>query len=427
MSELDRNVRNAIDDLSGRDLLKKKIVLFGAGNNSKVVLYELKYRGYDIYAIIDNNLERKGVDFMGYPVQYAPEFLKNNSNDIIYLVLSIYFSEIKKQLEAKMLVENIDFFSLVDIEPRKVEDYNFFQEEIDELDQGYIIYKRIVEYYGEEKEFWINPAASLGDVYLMSFYFNSLKSKNNVVLIFGSRVLSNMAYGLGMGNSIYIELDYVRKLVKFAQVFGFEKVNIKLLHTGFVHFRLWSRMLTLTNKTWMEHYQELFDLPRDTSLRITKLEYSQDSINQIFHKTGLEKGKTVILSPYANTMKEMPLLFWTMLTNKLKKRGYCVCTNIGNKSEIPIKGTIPVFIEIKDFCKFVEDAGVFIGIRSGLCDVLYECNAMRIILYSQEIFDLISVYDFYSLKKMGAKGKLEEIIMIDDWEELSDKIIESLG
>ena len=105
---------------------------------------------------------------------------------------------------------------------------------------------------------------------------------------------------------------------------------------------------------------------------------------------------------------------WEELAIRLKEIGYSVCTNIGNASEIAIKGTVGVRADLPDFQRFVEQAGFFIGTRSGLCDTIINNSAMRIILYSDEIFDMISVFDFYSLAKMGDMGYLKEFIISDE-------------
>lgn len=246
----------------------------------------------------------------------------------------------------------------------------------------------------------------------MSFYVDEyIKESKNVIFVFGSEKLEKLANSLEIRPCIHITQKDMEDLIKFAQVFQFEKNNLKLLHTGFIHFRIWSRMLTYLGITWMEHYKELFELPKEVCPDYKDLYGNESEVEKIFLMYNLKKGRTILLSPYANTIQQISLRCWDELAEKLIKKGFCVCTNVGGKNEVPIKNTVPLCVDIYNFSLFVEKAGCFIGMRNGLCDLLLKCKAKIIILYSNEIFDLINVYDFYSLEKMGKNDpKLEEII-----------------
>lgn len=416
MSQFDQDLRTAVSMLESLGLFKKNIVLFGAGKNSKKLYEEITYKNYKIKAVIDNNPEIAGGFFEKYQIEYAPEFIKKKHEGMIYLILSAHYFEMKEQLEKAGLKENIDFYKVINIDTNGFcQTKDKFTGNINELLRGRQIYIELLEKYGENVEFFVNPANSLGDIYLMSLYIDGYLDRiKNVIFIFGSKKSMELAYRLGIEPCVYIHYSDIEGLLRFAQVFQFEKNHLKLLHTGFVHFRIWSRMLTYLGITWMEHYKELFELPDNIIPRDKILYGNEDEVQRIFLNNNLKKGKTVLLSPYANTIRQIPLQYWDELAQYLMDMGFCVCTNIGGKNEIPVKNTIQLCVDINNFSLFVEKAGYFIGIRNGLCDLLLKCNAKIIILYSNEVFDLINVYDFFSLKRMGKVDLMLEEILYEE-------------
>jgi hypothetical protein len=94
----------------------------------------------------------------------------------------------------------------------------------------------------------------------------------------------------------------------------------------------------------------------------------------------IPKGKSVILSPYAKSVIELPAVFWEKIAADYSAEGFTIYTNVAN-NEQPVKGTIPLNIPISQMPAAVEFAGTFIGIRSGLCDVLYTADCRRIVVY----------------------------------------------
>ena len=413
MSQFDQDLRTAVSMLESLGLFKKNVVLFGAGKNSKKLYEEITYRNYKIKAVIDNNSEIEGNLFESYKIEYAPDFIKEEHINTVYLILSAFYPEIKRQMEEAGLREGVDFYKVFNINTNRSDlTYEKFCNSIDKLLKGKKVYIELLNRYGEDVEFFINPANSLGDIYLMSLYIDGYIEKvKNAIFVLGSERLVELANKLGIKRCIYISIIDIEYLLVFAQVFQFEKNHLKLLHTGFIHFRIWSRMLTYLGITWMEHYRELFELSAEYQPKNKILQGNENEVQQIFSKNNLKEGRTILLAPYANTIREISLNYWYELAQSLIDEGFCVCTNVGGKSEIPIKNTIPLCIDINNFSLFVEKAGYFIGIRNGLSDLLLKCKANIAILYSDEMFDLISVYNFYSLKRMGRTSSLIEKVI----------------
>lgn len=94
----------------------------------------------------------------------------------------------------------------------------------------------------------------------------------------------------------------------------------------------------------------------------------------------LKKGKTAILSPYAKSVPPLPEFIWADIIKDLKNRGYDIFTNTV-WADRPLPGTNPISPTISEMKSVVEYAGLFIGIRSGLCDVIRTANCCKIALF----------------------------------------------
>ena len=115
--------------------------------------------------------------------------------------------------------------------------------------------------------------------------------------------------------------------------------------------------------------------------------FSQDieRIRSEMRKRGLLRGKTVLLSPYSTCSKDYlpPKEVWEEIAEHLKELGYTVATNCFGK-EAPVNGTVTVSIPYPDLVPFLDEAGGFIGVRSGLCDILSTSTCKKIIIYPEQ-------------------------------------------
>ena len=153
----------------------------------------------------------------------------------------------------------------------------------------------------------------------------------------------------------------------------------------------------------------MFDLPNDSIPNHPKLKNVSDKISELFVEYKLIPHKTVVLSPYSNTLADLPEVFWTELADSLMKNGFCVVTNSSGINEPPIKGTKGIFFSLEYAPQFIEHAGYFIGIRSGFCDVISGTSAKKMILYDKSNrFYMSSAYEYFSLKTMQLSEEAEE-------------------
>jgi hypothetical protein len=118
----------------------------------------------------------------------------------------------------------------------------------------------------------------------------------------------------------------------------------------------------------------VFGLPKDT--RPYK-PVNMKTFNGICH---IKKGKAVIFAPYAKSVTALPDSLWSDIVNSYMARDYQCFTNVSG-DEKPLKGTQPISPKLNEIQSLVEYAGTFIGIRSGLCDVLKYASCRKIALY----------------------------------------------
>ena len=140
-------------------------------------------------------------------------------------------------------------------------------------------------------------------------------------------------------------------------------------------------------------------------------------------------SKIVIISPYSysspfNLEKE----FWIELTKKLKELGYIVMTNASKKEEI-IDGNLRINFGFQEMIAIAEEIGFFIGIRSGLFDIISSTNCRKIILYPKFTYPFSKI----NYKDMDILSKGRNVIQIEfdqdsnKYNDLLYKVIENVS
>ena len=113
-------------------------------------------------------------------------------------------------------------------------------------------------------------------------------------------------------------------------------------------------------------------------------EFLQDrgKIKKWFQDYGLKEGKTVLLAPYSTGLEKFlpPETYWEEITHRLQKEGYTVCTNCFGE-EKPIEGTVRISIPFSEIVPFLDMAGSFWGIRSGLCDIISTSTCEKVVIH----------------------------------------------
>jgi hypothetical protein len=153
---------------------------------------------------------------------------------------------------------------------------------------------------------------------------------------------------------------------------GHTSLGVSLLHHSDVHIEAYKRVV--------------FGLDETAKMHVPVVTRGKEAKARELRDKGLVRDRTVILAPYSRSADLLPWTLWTRLAESLKIRGYAVFTNVASKYETSVPGTSPLTSEIRDAADTVEFAGHFIGLRSGLCDIVSSARCRRIFLYASDTF-----------------------------------------
>lgn len=304
---------------------------------------------------------------------------------------------------------------------------------------GYQLYAEVIQKYGENARLFLSAQAT-GDVYIHGMCFESHTKKHaNIKPIFGvwETSGSKVASLFTIHNVEIFSLEEFKNLYNLLMFDSQANCKMEHLHYHVIHrhtaflkyiegihgFNLFSQTLAYLN---IESKQEL-----------TMPKFADDDkyIKKIFDDNALIPGKTVLLVPYAKSVRSISLLFWNKLARKLVDYGFSVCTNTTGPMEPPVANTTGVFIPFPNSVPFLEMAGATIGLRSGFQDVTNTAKCLKITLYPENNYKRSIVWstnESYSLTDMYNQPNQYDLIYSFENEEsllqeIVERVIDSLG
>lgn len=393
-------VEKRINRLINRGYFKNKtIFLFGASDHTRQVIQILREKGIEPFFVLDNDKRKKHSFCAGLEVITVEDVTNLLDENHVYVIYSLFWREMKEQL-LHLGVRSNNIVCLYEknkmLLGRFLESY-----------KGKKIYRRIRNQYGK-LQILLCPYTGTGDVYLIGTFLNQYIQKQKLedyVLIVVSNACKKVADIFKIKN---VEILKNQKegeyLIKYYLLCP-DKISLKVLNDSWqkIHTNKLEWFRGYKNWYFMELFRTfVFDLPDEALPEKPLLDNMDEEVDSIFNDNNLIAGKTVIISPYANTLADLPASFWEDIVKYLKNKEYIVCTNSSNISEPAIPGTIPISFSLTIAPQFVSKAGAFIGIRSGLCDVISASNAKKIILYDEDNkFYNCSAFQYFSLNHMG--------------------------
>jgi hypothetical protein len=408
-------VRKQVTRLVRRNMLDGKwIVLFGASVFSKDILACLNEFGCSANAIVDNDSRKIGVRCLGMTVQKPENVLLPFDGDNIILVYSPAFSyEIAAQLERMGYKRRRHIFvmngklgdSIVSFVGVTLYKY-----------RGLWWYRKITRGHTPSCKIFIAPYTGTGDIYLTGLFFGEYCRRNNVtdyVFAVVGNACRKAAEIFDIQNIVVLPHQVSDDIITLERSTGLN-LNIVTLNDGWLGDPLqWLRGYKGLNFEKMFRYF-VFGFGDDVPHELPPRKDYCTEIDALFEKYGLQKGKTVVLSPYSNTLFDLPDDVLTAIVEHYKAHGFTVCTNCA-ETEKPVKGTIAVFFPLNLAIAFMDAAGYFVGVRSGLCDIISSSTCKKVILYEKDgLFYKSSQYEYFSLTKMGLCDDAVEIEYRDD-------------
>jgi hypothetical protein len=403
----------------GKKLNSKRIVLFGASIASKEIKNCLAEHGYSPFAVVDNDPRKIGNECLCLTIREPEELLLPFNDDYVILMCSAaFYREMLFQLGEMGYKKNKQVFSL-----------NFNIDDSLKIFGYYTLRKIRALYYHlrlakNDCVIFVAPYTGIGDIYLVGLFFKEYLKRNNIseyVFIVVSGACKKAAEMFGIENIRVIKPKIADDLTQLNKSLRTQKKIITLNDGWSTDAIQWIRGYKALDFAKMFRYF-VFDFDDNVQYELPPRKNWQSEIDELFKKHNLLKGKTVMLSPYSNTLFELPDDFWENIVGHCKQLGYSVCTNCAAKNEKPVEGTEAVFFPLGMAIDFVEAAGCFIGIRSGLCDIISSAKAKKIILYEKDgFFYKSSPYEYFSLIKMGL---CDDAVELEYSRDLHDRVME---
>lgn len=379
-------------------LCDKNIYLFGHCNATEELIELLEKQSLIPKAIMDNNCSKHGTFYKNVPIVHPKELLKNPEDTIVLIVARAYES-MASQLrnmgykgEIKKLVE-YNSFSEYSLSEETIERrYKRVQRGINKLN-------RLKEKYPGKYRI-LCPFPALGDVfYAMSYLPQFLKKRD---------VSNYIVCVVGEGSAKVVEMFGHENIASFSQVDMDEIIQAELFSENDDFFiphndkpyvvQLYKALYVKMIPFEIIYKCGVYGLPVKTEpVKPTILkEYS--------HLDKIKKNQTLIISPYAKSVSNIPMSFWEKIIADYMSRGFDIYTNTVGEEEA-LQGTKRIEIPLDEMQSVVEYAGHFIGLRSGLCDVIKYADCKKTVVYPDRCFS-------------ETKWKMSEIFHLDGWENL---------
>ncbi len=298
---------------------------------------------------------------------------------------------------------------------------------------GYYVYRKISKDNAVGSKMILNyDYSGLGDIFVFSLFLSENEVFcNDYILTVRGNSEKKIVDLFGLKNVIVLKNRESKALANLGRIGG-DEFKIRNITPFSYHFYtdVIQNQLAGMKFNMLDIYKyQMFELGESAIIRYPDNESkAQEAFcKKIFTEKGLKVGRTVILSPFANTIKEYPKSFWRELAVNLQELGFSVATNCG-PNEIEIQGTIRLSPKFDEVEGFMDCAGYFVGLRSGFCDLICNSRAKKIIIYPQcEIFNS-DIYMFCSFERMNIGQKIKEIKWnYTDYDKLKSEVIKKIG
>lgn len=380
------DVESAIDELqrSGR-LQGVAIYAFGHTAATEEIRARLDRHGLTLTAILDNNRAKQGSSLHGVPV-LSPDAVTDGSGTSVVLIASRFHSDMRRQLTDMGYAGEIIRVGSASIGT----DAASAARGAGRLEQIRVAHPG--------RHLVVCPFGALGDVYWALAYLPAFAAARRlppaVVLVVGEgcRLLARLFGHEDVYSLTQAEMDDVVGAVVAGgagdvtiahhdRPYG-DRAPVRVLDDRFVAFT--------------DMYRDLvYKLPAGTRPHAPGREAAPADPSWA---SQIPQGRGVLLAPYAKSVVPVPWSFWEQIAERHAAQGDVVATVVYGDEE-PVPGTRALEIPIPEMLDAVEHAGTFIGLRSGLCDVVHSARARRVHVFPDALYSTTpyTVADFFAL------------------------------
>lgn len=370
--EMTENLEALVEEGTIRD---KGIYLFGHCNATEELADLLLSEGLAVTAILDNNPDKEGKTYRDIAIRKPAVIMKEKQGQTLVCIVARAYAAMAAQLKRMGYSGRVV----------KLVDYNSYAEY--SLTPETIIRKRQRAERGREgllrmKEnypghfLFLCPFCALGDIYIMMSYLPWFLQRRGITKCVIAVI------GNACGQVVKLFGDYpvetltqkeMDETIQAALYFG--EQNFFIPHQDRPYMVNLSKALYVKRIPLEKLYCcGVFGLPEDTISCRPVYEETYEGAEEII------PGESVVLAPYAKSVTALEPEIWERIVKEYRGRGYACYTNVTG-DEKPLSDTKPISPTIAQIRSLVEKAGTFIGIRSGLCDVIRDAACKKIALY----------------------------------------------
>jgi hypothetical protein len=252
----------------------------------------------------------------------------------------------------------------------------------------------------------------IGDAMLSCMYLPAYKEAKNLrhVTVIGKKRMRELYDAFSDSYDARILLGD-RMLIMISNALRFDP--------GYYIFCEWAKRITLAHESgFMRHYllkraatlkmpdiyrSGVFGLFADAPRAVPKL--PEADIAPFVERYGLVKGKTVVLSPFANSLGSLPEELFEALAVMLAEKGYLCVTNLDAKNKSPVRGTAGIRCGLADAVALAGYCGFMLGIRSGFLDFVSLARCRVVAVYPEDCL----VREHYGMTEWGLPAETREL------------------
>jgi hypothetical protein len=371
----------------------KCIFAFGHCNATEEMNDYLAGHGIRLSAIFDNNAAKIGQSYHGTCI-VSPEQIKAYANDeTIVLIANRYYDRMAEQLRrlgyTGQIVKVVDYnsFSEFSLSPETIE------RKLDRVHRGMKTLQEIRLRYPKQ-HLVVCPFNALGDVYwamaVLPAYLKKKAIGETAVIVTGNgcRQVAEMFSAEDLTTLSRVEMD---ELVQ-ALIYTNEQ-NCIIAHHDRPYTDLIIHWLDKHFLSFIDFYRcGVYGLPQDTEPVTPSKSEPFDNF------VGMENGSSVLITPYAKSVVSPSISYWEALVKRYNQDGLAVFTSVWS-DEKPIVGTKPLTLPLNQMIAAAEYAGHFVGVRSGLCDIINSAECKKTVIFPDCVYSTTQwkVADFFAL------------------------------
>lgn len=406
-SRIEAGAKAELRDMVLTGKLQGKIV-YAMGNIFNISAFDDILREFGLYitAIVDNDPDMVGERYINgkaYETVSADCFFQRRNEKTVLLIYSVRFwCEMREQMVRHGMKEDGDFYVLESPTLFKKRRY---------VEKGYSLLRDIRREYGENAYILVFHGP-LGDNYFFSLFYLQYLQENGIsnCVCLGVASTERINKLFGLPNFRRLEKEELLALEYLYMFLGEKLKRVKILQIWDFTFHFNRCRIRFDRRfNFMDTYRDyIYHLQKNREPIQPTFCMQPEKITAVFRSLGMEKGKTIIISPYAYSISlQPPQRFWIRLIERLKEKGMKAVLNINPESEENFSSVPALTFPIEESVPYLEYAGSFIGMRSGFCDITSSAICKKILLYPKADLTKIDYNNhrpdkqFSSLKEMG--------------------------